>query len=297
MTGALVDGAGWAERLDRWLFAPGSETRLAIVRSGLVVLLGLRIGLGPYRQLAGQAGALWRPRSFLHLWPSMPSLGFMVGVQVIGSMAAVAALVVRRREPVVVAWLSLLVLAGLRTSLGKVLHNDVLLLLASVPFLLGPVSFRWRSGDEGLAWGWPVRAASVVVAGSYFFAGLMKLRHSGLAWATSGNLRWIMLAGEGRSRLPGISRFIGDHAVLASLLAAGMLLLELSFPLVLLRPRLAPIFVAAAAVVHAGGWLTLSLDYWPHLAVVTLVLLAASPRVESEPDWWALRAAANNKAA
>ena len=81
----------------------------------------------------------------------MPSAWVIGALQVIGAIAAVAG---RRPAPArtsrsPLAWASLLVLAGLKDSLGKILHNDVLLLLAAVPFLMA--AGEARSGDRRTA--------------------------------------------------------------------------------------------------------------------------------------------------
>ena len=43
--------------------------------------------------------------------------------------------------------------------------------------------------------------------------------------------------------------------------------------LVWIRPRLVPVFVAAAVVMHIGTWLVLGLDYFAHAATVAAVLV------------------------
>jgi len=262
-----------AAGVDGWLFAPGSPLRLDVVRRLLAVVIGLRLALGPYRGLAGQPPALFLPRGVVALlFGRMPSLGVIVVLQVAGTVAAVAVAAGRGRRVVLpVAWACLLVLAGLRGSLGKILHNDVLLLLATVPFLFAPAGRRPRPERTG----WPVRAALVVVAGSYLFTGVAKLVNSGASWVTSDNLRWVMAeaARDPRGPFEGAAEFVAGHAWLAHVLAAGILGLELIFVLVLWRPGMAPYLLAGAAAFHVGTWVTLGIDYWAHLAVVAIVLI------------------------
>lgn len=270
--------------LDRWLFAPGSPPRLDAVRRLLAAVIGLRLALWGYGDLAGQPSALFLPQGVIGvLLDRMPPVGVILALQIGGTMAAGAAACGKaRRWGLPVAWVCLLVLAGLRGSLGKILHNDVLLLLATVPLLVAPAG---RRPPEDRA-GWPVRAALVVVAGSYLLTGLAKLVHSGASWVTSDNMRWIMAeaARDPRGPMEGVARFVAGHGAVAHVLAAGILLLELAFPLVLFRPRLAPLFLAGSVAFHAGTWITLGLDYWGHLAVVAIVLVEwdrlAMPRVK-----------------
>ena len=262
--------------VDRWLFAPGTGHRLAVLRTGLVALIGARVALGPYRALAGQPHALFRPVPFLRVLPGMPPLGVMIALQIVGAGAALVFLLGRpRRAPLVVAWASLLVLAGLRGSLGKILHNDVLLVLATVPVLLAPLDARLGDRRPSVRYGWPVRAALVVVAGSYLFTAYWKLRYSGAAWVTSDNIRFILAeaARSGRAPTMALSTFIGDRAWLSHLTGAAILGGEVLFPLVLVWRRLWPVAAVWAVVMHAGTWVALGLDYWVHLAVVLLVIV------------------------
>jgi len=261
--------------VDRALFGPGTSRRLVITHVGLALVIGLRIALGPYPRLAGQPDALFRPLSFVTILDRMPSRGVIIGVQVVGALAAVLAVAGwRRRATFAVAWMSLLALVGLRTSLGKILHNDVLLLLAAVPFLLAP-AVRGAGDDEpSPRFGWPVNVALVTVAGAYFFSGFAKWTSSGIDWVTGDNMRYVMYDAARTTRMvfPAVPRYIADHAWLATLSAAGILALELSFPIVLVASRLRPVYAAWATALHVGTWIALGLDYWTWIAVLLLVV-------------------------
>ncbi len=281
-------------RAERYLFAPGSGRRLLVTQVALAGVIGLRIALGPYRDLARQPAALFRPVSFLGALDAMPGAGVIVGLQVVGTLAAALAIAGSvaggrdvasgrlRRVAFPVAWLCLLVLAGLRSSRGKFLHNDVLLLLAAVPFLLAP-AVRWRdraTAASSVRFGWPVRTALVVVAGAYFLSGLAKLTTSGVAWVTSDNMRNVLYeaAGGGKVAFPGVPTWLAGQAWLTHGLAAGVLAFELTFPVVLfLRhragARTCAAYAGAAVAFHAGTWLALGLDYWAWAAVAVIVLV------------------------
>lgn len=270
--------------VDRWLFGPGTPRALVAVRAGLAAIIGVRIALGPYRGLAGQPSALFRPPPLLSWLPSMPPLWVIVALQLIGFAAAVAAVAGRRVAVTFpIAWVSLLVLAGCKDSLGKVLHNDVLLLLAAVPFLLAPADARWDDGTPSLRYGWPVRTATVVIAGAYFATAMQKLVHSGPAWVTSDNMRWILYsaASSGRAPTRDVALFIADRAWLAHVAAAGLLGIELLFPIVLVVRRARPTFILAAVALHIGTWLTLGLDYWGWALTVAVVLWDWDRRVSA----------------
>src|SRR5688500_15545443 len=100
--------------LDRTLWGEEPGRRLYLVHTGLALLIGLRVALGPYRHLAGTPDALLDPVAVLFWLPSMPSGPAIVAVQVVGTVAAIAAVLRRRtRLSFAVAWLCYLVLAGL----------------------------------------------------------------------------------------------------------------------------------------------------------------------------------------
>jgi hypothetical protein len=281
-----------ARRAEAWLFAPGDPRRLAALRIGLGAVLAARLATGPYQELARQPAALFRPISFLRLLDAMPPPPVVAVLQVVAVAAAVlATLGVAARATLPVAFLAGLPLVAMTSSIGKVVHNDVLLLLVLVPLLPAPTGDAWsraalrRRGSGGPRrgvsprYGWPVRTAMVVVAGAYFFTGLAKLLHAGPAWVTSGNLRWVLYASSDAQAAPNqAALFVADRPWLAHLVALATVVLELSFPLVLLRPRAAWVLVPGVLGLHAGIWVAMGLNYWPMAATVVLVLV----------DWAAL---------
>jgi hypothetical protein len=270
--------------IDDWLFAPGTESRLDATITLFAALIGLRTVLSPFRGLGAQPGALFDPPPFLAFLTHMPSARTIAVVQVIGAAAALLAVLHRqRRLTFFLAWVALLVLGGLRASRGKIMHNDVLLLMACVPLLAAPrTSARaWRargrlvSAAPSVRFGWPWRASLVVVAGAYFCTGFHKLSTSGVRWVTSDNMRNVMYeAANGvRTHAPDAARWIGDHALVAYLVAAATLAFELGFPLVLWRPGARPWFAVAAVAFHAGTWALIGLDYWMWAATAVVVLV------------------------
>jgi hypothetical protein len=265
-----------------WVFSPGDARRLAALRIGLCAALAARLSRGLYLEMASQPSALFRPRSFMNLFAHMPPRGAVLALQIAGVAAAVlAAAGIRARVALPVAFACALVLDGMHTSLGKVMHNDVLLLVALVPLLAAPVSDAWSFHARGRPtppisgrFGWPVRVAMLVVAGGYFFTGLAKLRFSGLEWFTGSNLRWVLYASSDAQPTPNwFAIFVADRAWLAHLFTAGALALECTFPLAVVRPRLAPFSVAGAAIMHGSIWLAMSLDYTAWVATVMVVFV------------------------
>lgn len=272
-------------RADAALVVPGSNHALGWVRVGLAAVIALRAAVGPYRALAGQPEALFVPAWWMPL-DRMPSEEILLGVQVATVLAAVLCLTGKApRAGFAGAWFGLLLLAGWRGSLGKVLHNDVLLLLCAVPVLFGPASARPGNLTSSPAAGWPRRGALVVCAAVYFVTGLQKLRHSGLDWVFSDNLRWVLYEGaaSGRAPTPLIARAVADHAWLATLTAAGILGLELSAPVWLAVRRWRLGFLVAVVALHVGTWLTLGLDYWAWALTVAVLVLPSLGAVPSSP--------------
>ena len=270
-------------RVERWIFTAGSAQRLAVLRIGLCAVLTLRLTRGIFLDLSGQPDALFEPRSFMNLLGSQPSYGVVVMLQVTGIVAGVCAMIgLYARTTLPVAWGAGVFLNAMVTSNGKIMHNDVMLLLALIPLLAAPVSDAWsldahRRGTRpasGVRYGWPVRTAMIAVTGGYFFTGLAKVIHSGPAWFTSDNLRWVLYISSDSQGTPNdIALFVADRAWLAHLLAFGALALEVSFPLALIKPRLAMGYAFGAAGLHAGIWLAMRLDYavWAATALIVLV--------------------------
>lgn len=272
-------------RFERWLFTPGDPRRLAAVRIGLCAILAARMSRGVYVGLAGQPAELFRPVSFMHLFPSMPGRGLTLIVQIVGVAAAILACSgLRPRVSLPLAWACAIFLNGMATSLGKVVHNDVILLLAMVPLLPVDTGAAWSidaairrerpTPRASVAYGWPVRTATIVAAGAYFFTGLSKLVFSGPAWVTSDNLRFALYASSDNQAIPNtFGLLVADRPWLAHLVAASALGLELGFPLVLWRPRLAWLFVPGAVLLHGAIWLAMHLNYVPWIGTVVVVFV------------------------
>lgn len=274
-------------RLHRWLFASEAPQRLAALRIGLCTLLALRLGLRPnlYVDLSDQPAALFRPLSFAKLLPHMPPRGVLVAVLAFGVLAAaIAAVGFRARIALPLAWACGAFLNGMLTSQGKVVHNDVLLLLCMFCLIPARHSDAWsldawlrRRRDSATAappsaprYGWPVRTAMVLVAFAYCIIGLHKLQYSGLAWAGD-NLRWVLYTASDSQNGNSVSLFIADHPLLAHAFAWGTLVVEVGFPLVLVWPVTRWFFVPGVVGLHAGIFATMKLNYVAMAGTVVIV--------------------------
>lgn len=277
---SAVPVTGWRDRvrgaLDDALWGPETGARLAFVHAGLSALIGVRIVAGSYRQLADTPAALVDPVPVLGFLDRMPAAEAFVALQVVGGVAALAAVLRRRpRLAFAVAWVCYLVLAGLRGSRGKVLHNDLLLLWASAPFLLAPAVIDRRDRVARRRYGWPIRVSIVVIALIYFFAGYHKLRRSGPSWAYGDNMRYVALWGPsiGSSGWKDLAQWTGEQIWVSRSGGVFILGIELAFPLVVFVPRLRVWFALGAVFLHATTWFLLGLDYWAWAVTVPLVLI------------------------
>jgi hypothetical protein len=273
--------------LDDALWGPETAARLLVVHIGLSVLIGARIVAGSYRQLADTPTALVDPVPFLGFLDRMPSAQVFVAIQVIGGLAALAAALRRRPQlAFAVAWVCYLVLAGLRGSRGKVLHNDLLLLWASAPFLFAPAAIDVRDRIARRRYGWPLRVAIAVTALVYLFAGYHKLRRSGPEWAYGDNMRYVALWGPsiGASGWKELAQWTGEHVWVSRASGVFILGFELTFPVVVFVRRLRVWYAVAAVFLHGTTWFLLGLDYWAWVVTVPLLLIdwpAAASRVQA----------------
>jgi hypothetical protein len=267
-------------RLDRWVFAPGDPRRLAAMRIVLCLVVAARVARPLFVDLAGQPEPLFRPRSFMLLLDAMPGRGPTIVVQVATVallLAAAVGLVSRFTFPL--GWAGATFLFGMETSLGKVVHHDVLPLLAMIPLLLAPTGEVWAIGARGAdvtpiaRVGWPVRTAGLLVAGAYLIAGVSKLAFTGPSWVLGDNLRNILYAASDAHGGNALALLVADQPWLASSIAAGALAFELTLWLVLVRPRLAPLYVAWAAALHTGIWLTIGINYVSWAVTVAAVFV------------------------
>jgi hypothetical protein len=274
-------------RPDRWLFAPGSARQLAAVRIGLCAVLALRVGLRPnlYLDLSQQEASLFRPLSWAKLFDHMPSRVLLLAALIICVIAALcAAAGFKGRIALPIAWVAGVFLNGFLTSQGKVVHNDVLLLLCMFVLIPARHSDVWsvdawlarRRGeppppDRSVRYGWPVRTAMVVIAFTYCITGLHKLQFTGFDWASSDNLRWVLYTASDSQNGNSLGLFIADHPLLAHLFAWGTLVVECTFPLALIWPVSRWFYVPGVVGMHAGIYATMHLNYVAMAATVIIV--------------------------
>jgi hypothetical protein len=244
------------------------------VRIALVLVIGLRLITHQWWSMSGRPAELFRPVPVVAWLDTVPSAWVLVLIEVVGLSAVVLCVLGKWTRPsFFTAWTCLLLLGALHSSAGKIMHNEVLLLLASVPVLFAPGWARLWDRRESLAAGWPPRLAITVMAAVYFMAGLRKVMVSGPDWVFSDNLSWVLYAGaqSDNSLAPALAVAIAG-TWLPPVVAGATLLLELGAPLLLWGRRTRYLFAAGIVGMHAGIGLLLGLDYsaWA-LTVIVLV--------------------------
>jgi hypothetical protein len=221
----------------------------------------------------------------------MPSAELASVVQAIGIAAALlAAAGIWPRASFLAAFAAALFLGLMLNAAGKVIHNDVVLMLCLLPLLATPRSasrawaLRLPGRDRetsaaqprltGTAYGWPIRTAMIVVALAYLLVGFQKLRYSGLDWITTDNLRWVLYASSDVQSEPNqLALSVADRAWLAHLLAAGTIAIEIGFVFCLPFARLRWLFVPGVLGLHLGIGLTMGLDYSAQALTVVMVFV------------------------
>lgn len=261
---------------ERWIFAPADARRLAGVRIGLCLVLAYRLTARDYDAFAARH-VHFLPHFYMDLFAHMPSPGLASLMQALGIAAALlAALGLALRITLPVAFACALILDGILNSAGRVLVRDALLMLCLILVMAAgraageAWAVRAPKGAVGARYGWPIRTAMLVIALAYFFAAFQKWRFSGFAWVTSDNLRWILYA---QPHPNGLALFVADRPLLAHLLAAGTLLLETCFPLILFVPALRWVFIPAVVSMHVAIQFALHLDYSAQWLTVVIVFV------------------------
>lgn len=270
-----------ARRLDGVVVAPGEARVARWVHGGIAAVIGLRLAARDWTVLADRAPELRTHANLLGWVPDLPA-GGLVALQVLGVLAAGAAFARwRPRLAFAVAWGCYLVLCGLWTSSGKVMHNDVLTVWVGMVWLFaGPPGRDLPPRDRALRWGWPPRASLAVLGCVYFLTGFQKLVHSGPQWALSDNMMWVLLEGAHTSPFgAGFPQTVALLPVVPQLLSSGALLLELTAPVLLWARWTRAPFALGVAAMHTSIWACLGLDYsaWVLTAAAVAVPTGLAP--------------------
>ncbi|WP_434417612.1 HTTM domain-containing protein [Nannocystis pusilla] len=188
--------------------------------------------------------------------------------------------------------LVLLWVLSYRNAWGMIFHTENLLVMHVLALGCSRAADAWsldarRARRRGApppvpstTYGWPVRLLALLTVGSYFIAGVAKLRLSGLGWATSDLLRNYIAYDNLRKHLLGdwyspLGAWLVGHAWLFPPLATASLLLELLAPVALLGPRFARVWSLLAWTFHFGVWAIMAIFFpYPLLGLAFAPLFA-----------------------
>lgn len=275
--------------VDHLLVGPGPAGRLTLMHRLLAAALTVRLLERPWWRSADRPDELLDPVWIVSWLDHQPGPILLGAVQVLGALTGVAAaLRIAPRLTFPLTWASLVFLAAVWGSSGKVMHNELLLITVAVPLLATAVPTGSDPADRDERWGWAPRAATTLLAGVYLATGVQKLRHSGLRWVASDNMAWVVR--QGRSVLgPDLNIRIGHHVLLLSVIAGLALVLELSAPALVLFRRTRILLPVLVAVMHTSIWFLLGLNYssWILTAVAVMVPFAIRwDAVDRSAPWW-----------
>ncbi|MBI3552399.1 MAG: hypothetical protein HY077_07760 [Elusimicrobia bacterium] len=123
---------------------------------------------------------------------------------------------------------------------------------------------RWSrgrvEGQPGVVPAWPTLAVKLMLGLIYFGAGYCKLTHA-QGWADGHALQGFLL-GKAMQADAGLGFWLAHHRWLCAALSGACVILESSFFLVVLFPRLAWIYVIGGLTMHAMIWVTMRMNYF-----------------------------------
>ncbi len=119
---------------------------------------------------------------------------------------------------------------------------------------------------------WPLRAIQLTLATAFFAAGVAKLRHGGLAWITSDNLRIQLVERSYLVSPPGrhFGLALAQMPFLCKVVAGTTVAIELLYPLALVSHAARAPLVGASLLALAGFAVFFGPRFWT-FAVLTLV--------------------------
>jgi hypothetical protein len=140
---------------------------------------------------------------------------------------------------------------------------------------------------------WPLLFSQAFLALVYLDSGFQKLYFSGLDWMNPSTLGYYLVT-DGVNRGSHLAGLLLEHPGLIQCLAVTSLVFEITFWLVLLKPRLAWVYVPVGLGFHLANAILKMADLWEFMAVYAVFIpqLAGAWRVSpltflrrvAEPD-------------
>jgi uncharacterized membrane protein YphA (DoxX/SURF4 family) len=119
---------------------------------------------------------------------------------------------------------------------------------------------------------WPILIGKILLIQVYVSAGYSKLRNSSFHWATSSQLQGILLLQHMKYDIP-LAVKVARNERLCSALAILTLIHQLTFPIVLVVPRLEPYYVVTALLFHLSTRLLMQIDYLTYQGPAYLIFV------------------------
>ncbi len=185
-------------------------------------------------------------------------------------------------------FLAVLWVTTYRSSFGKILHSENLLVLhLAVLAAAALLPADEAPGARGRTAGWALRTMSILTVATYAVAGIAKLRFGGGAWLSGAALgEWLSWDALRKIELgsvhsPLAARLASSPGLLRAL-AIATLFVELGAPVALTSPRAARLWVLAAWLFHASVLVTMAIGFFYPL---TFVAFASFFRLERLRAW------------
>jgi hypothetical protein len=263
------------ERVRRFFFAPSAPTNLAVCR---IIFFGWLLCCFLSYDVAGWArlpADTWDPVWFVELFGPLPSARMLAVLGIAWKVSLVlGALGLFRPVTIGVAAVLGAYLLGLTASFSMgnydigmpVIMLFVFWIARSTDALsLDAVIARHRGKPRPSPSGeytWPITTGRVLLALAFFAAGVSKLRHGGVDWIVTDNLRWLFV-GQQYTHAPVLNwaAYLAEFPLLCRLLAGGTVALELSYPLALFVRRVRPWLVVGMIGLQLGIHLFMGVNY------------------------------------
>lgn len=302
----------------RWLLPSAPAERLAAVRIfvGAYALVYVLARFRYFADLSRHQASEFQPVGIAHL-VGTPLPLLVTHAVALASIALGAAFVVgyRFRVSAPAFFVTLLWMTTYRSSFGKILHTENLLVchvfvLACAPAADAFVLRLRRNAPAAVAptdaaralpassrYGLPLRAMGLAVVLTYLVAGISKLRTGGGAWLDGQALGdWLAYDALRKIELGSVASPLGPWLAERRLALVGLswltLGVELGAPLALVSRRFARLWVVLAWGFHAGILATMAIGFFYPLTLVAFApLLDAERAIARGATWLAARRA------
>jgi predicted DCC family thiol-disulfide oxidoreductase YuxK len=187
------------------------------------------------------------------------------------------------RPSTVISFILGVYLLGLPQNFGKTHHVETLVVL-----IMGIMAFSrcgdgwsidrlirlWRRQDSTQQmratlsgeYTWPIRLIWALFVLVFFGAGISKIRHSGLEWVLSDNMKYLLIRHHySHEPLTSWGLYLAEYSWLCQLLAAATLVLEIGSPLALFSHRLRSLIVPGLFFMQVGIWILMGVLFLEYL--------------------------------